>query len=601
MPLPSRLQVIEKLPRALYELAFAVISLAVAAPLVASRHVPLQDLPQHMAALSVLRRLLFSSSLDGVFTLTLSRTQYLFVYALGVPLSYVFGVEGAGKLLAAITVVALPYALRFTLRRTGGDERMAALAWPLAWNPQMMLGFLNFLLGIPLALVALGLFADPATRGSRRRQVALALLALATFYSHLIPFGVLGLGVLLLLDVESLRRDNLRTEAPRMLKELAFLAPSAVAFLAWILRTPATDASVRAGGVGVTPHPEWPAFASLPRELSSTLLDFPGEYDERSLIVWGLGLLAALALGQKRATEETETTPTTSPPWWLVGAPLAAVAVYLVRHRTFAWIWGAGAPPETSWGEIFGHAAVVWAVSVLFAWGFLRDASLPTRAVTATRGARLAWLPAILGLLYVSTPASYGWIWPIHTRFAVTAALVVPLLAGAARLGRGAWWIAALVGAFAVGMAGDVGARFVRWEATEYGDLDEALARAQPGRRLVALVPAMASGEVPNVPVLHSAAYYQMRGGAVATFSFADFPQSPFRYREGPARPPRLPPRWEWTADLRVADPSLDYYDYILVRRGAADEPERSPDLYERLYEGHDWTLYQRRGRRASP
>ncbi|MEZ4408808.1 MAG: hypothetical protein R3A52_20395 [Polyangiales bacterium] len=170
---------------------------ATAAPLFAAKHLPLQDLPQHMAAISVLRRLLFGSSLDAWFEPTLSRTQYLLVYALGIPLSVPFGVVGATRLLAALCVVSIPYALRFALKRYGGDERLAALAWPLAWNPQMMLGFLNLMAGVPLALRG----PRPLRRADRRRawtrQGLLAALALGAFYAHLIPFGVLGLGVLL--------------------------------------------------------------------------------------------------------------------------------------------------------------------------------------------------------------------------------------------------------------------------------------------------------------------------------------------------------------------------------------------------------------------
>ena len=84
------------------------------------------------------------------------------------------------------------------------------------------------------------------------------------------------------------------------------------------------------------------------------------------------------------------------------------------------------------------------------------------------------------------------------------------------------------------------------------------------------------------------------RGGAVATFSFADFPQSPFRYREGPGRPPRLPPRWEWTASLDVADPDRRYYDYVLVRRGVADAPASEPNRFRLVFSGRDWLLYER-------
>jgi hypothetical protein len=136
---------------------------------------------------------------------------------------------------------------------------------------------------------------------------------------------------------------------------------------------------------------------------------------------------------------------------------------------------------------------------------------------------------------------------------------------------------------------------FKRWDREELGDLDEALAHARPGRRLIALVPPLRSQYVGgNVPLLHAAAYYQVRGGDVATFSFADFPQSPFRFREDGPRPARLRPRWEWETNLREADPTLGYYDYVLARVGPTDEAAPLPEHYRRIYAGSAWNLYER-------
>lgn len=575
-----------------FELAFAAVTLALAAPLLASQHVPLQDLPQHMAATSVLKRLLFGHSLDAYYALALSRTQYLIVYALAIPLSWVAGVEGALKLLAGLTVASLPYALRFVLRRSGRDERLACLAWPLAWNPQMMLGFLNFLLGVPIALVAIGLLVDREARARRGVQVALAALALASFYAHLIPFGMLGLGALLLLHTDDLVDASrawparLRAFVVRAAKDLAFLAPAMLAAVVWVLRTPAADESVRAGGVGVAARAEWPALASLPRELSGVLLEFPGDRDERALLLWGGAALIAAALSM-RARRDDEPASTRA----LAATAAFFAVVYLVRHRAFAWVWGLDAAPEETWTQIVGRALCVGALGA-----FVAGARAPSAGARwPEAAARLAWLPVLCGALYAMTPTSYGWIWPIHTRFAVAAALVLPLLVGG--LGGGgvaARGVVVLCAAAALGMSADLGERFARWESSELGDLDEVLSHAAPNRRLVALLSPQSSGEVPNVPLLHAAAYYQVRGGDVATFSFADFPQSPFRFREEGPRPPRLRPRWEWQAELDAADPEHRYYDYVLCRRGI-DQPERYPDRYERVHEGRAWILYRRR------
>ena len=67
-----------------FEAFFAAVTLYCARPAFATFHLPLQDLPQHMAAISVLKRYGFDHGLREYFELTLSRTQYLLVYALGV-------------------------------------------------------------------------------------------------------------------------------------------------------------------------------------------------------------------------------------------------------------------------------------------------------------------------------------------------------------------------------------------------------------------------------------------------------------------------------------------------------------------------------------
>lgn len=605
---PRRLDRLTALaPQALFEAGFAAVTLGMAAPAWAARHLPLQDLPQHLAAISVLRRLLFSGSLDATFEATLSRTQYLLVYGLGVPLSALVGVASAGKLIVTLTVVSLPYALRFLLRRMGRDERLAALSWPLLWNPQMLLGFLNFLLGVPIALVALGLLLPLDAPRSRGRELALAALSLAAFYAHLIPYGVLGLGSLLLLRAPSpwggassgtpaAPGEALRAFLGAAWRHLRFLVPSLAAVLLWALRTPAAQESVRAGGVGVRPRPEWPALASLPRELSGTLLEMPGDLDERALLGWMLAVLGLVALAASpSARGEAAASPRRSRLATSVALALPALAltVFLVRHRSFAWVWGAGVGPAESWAEVALRGGLVAALGALLGAAVLGGRAPGPPDVAS---GRLAWLPVACAGLYLCTPASYGWIWPIHTRFAVTAALLAPLLLARVRAPRAVALLGVMLGALSLGLSVDLAARFAQWDAQELGDLDESLAHAAPGRRLVALTPAQGSGLVPNVPLLHSAAYYQaLRGGAVATFSFADFPQSPFRYREGATRPPRLPPRWEWNPDLDVADPDRSYYDYVLVRRGGNDAPGREPTRYERVHDGLHWTLYARR------
>jgi hypothetical protein len=552
-------------PRILFELVFASVTLYAARPAFASLHLPLQDLPQHMAAISVLKRYAFDPTLREYFELTLSRTQYLLAYLLGVILSIPFGVVYATRLLVALAIVSTPFALRFLVRRTGGDERWAVLSWPFLWNPQTMFGFLNFLLGIPITLFALGLFADREKRTGKIRQIQLALLTLAAFYSHLVPYGLLGLGVLFSLDsgeafepamsawkasvhwTIGLRAaafasfSGLKRQSKRWVHELAFLVPSLLAAVAWILRSPARDPAVRAGGVSKEVVLTWPDRLRLPELFRETILDIGGSADAEAKIGWGLCLLVIVALSRD-------------------SAPSSADDVRQSAER----------PPP----KFLGH---------------------------------MAWLPLACALLYVFTPEAYGWIWPIHTRFAVVAVLVLPLAFGRTRHRMMMPWLVVLcMATCAVGLTQDLVVNFQRWDEEELSDLDTALAYTRPNRRLVALVPPTRSAWVPSdAPLVHTAAYYQVHGGAVATFSFADLPQSPFRYRDDGPRPPRLRKGWEWEPLLREADPNHAYYDYVLVAKSvrpqsleslyAVDEPARFPDVYARIYAGARWNLYERR------
>ena len=506
-----------KLRAAVFELIFAAVTLFNVRPVFAARHLPLQDLPQHITAISILRRYWFEPSLHTYFELALSRTQYLSVYVLGGVLSLFTQPELAAKVLVALIIVATPYALRFALRKSGGDERFAALAWPFAFNPQMMLGFLNYLFGLAIVLVTIGVFAGEDKRARLRSQLVLGCLTLVVFYSHVIAFGLLLIALTLVwaqeLHAAPAAFRGWRSKA----HELWFLAPSFAAAAFWMVRTPARDAGVRAGGGSRAPVLHWPERDQLLTELPANVLHLTGPTHHIALVAFALSV--------------------------------ALVALVLVRAA--------------------GNSGL--------------------------RQRWLALLPFVALGLYWVAPAAYGWIAPIHTRFAVAAVLLLPLAFPRIN-GIFPTVVLGVMAVVTVPMVDELSWSFGQWDRQELADLDEALAHAEPGRRLLALVPARGSRFVAdNVPLLHVAAYYQARGGAVATFSFADFPQSPFRFRPGAPRPLRLAPRWEWMAALATADPQHDYYDYVLVRRGYFDEPAQAPERYLRTYDGSGWKLYQNR------
>jgi hypothetical protein len=207
------------------------------------------------------------------------------------------------------------------------------------------------------------------------------------------------------------------------------------------------------------------------------------------------------------------------------------------------------------------------------------------------RGVVAAWA-ALAGLLYLAFPVSVGWLWQLNERYALVLALLLPALLRPARGWRGAAPLL-LVSATAFFAAGSALANIRKFEA-EVGPFDAVLSRAQVGRRLIGMIFEQNSRVAKFSPFLHFGSYYRARMGGVASFSFAELPQSPLRYRPESAPPPH-PAGWEWHANLFRNDVDGVYYDYVLVHGSVDPFARRQPGPQWRLVsrEG-SWALYEK-------
>jgi len=210
-----------------------------------------------------------------------------------------------------------------------------------------------------------------------------------------------------------------------------------------------------------------------------------------------------------------------------------------------------------------------------------------------------AWQRGIVGiwagwaaLLYLAFPVSIGWMWQLNERYALVFALLLPPLLRPARGLKGALPLL-LVAAAALFAAGSAFANIRAFER-EVGPFDEVLAQAQPGRRLIGMIFDQNSRYAKFSAFLHFQAYYRARMGGVASFSFAELPQSPLRYRPENAPPPH-PAGWEWHAMSFRNDIDGLYYDYVLVH-GRIDQFARRPPGPEWRVRSRqeDWTLYEK-------
>jgi hypothetical protein len=501
-----------ELPRGLFALLFFAAVAWTALPLWAAGYLPIEDLPQHLAAIRVLHSYHDPAfGFERYFELELFRTQYLAYYLLGDWLAYFIDLELGNRLLIIACVVATPYALRYLLKTLGRPEWLALFALPLAYNAHLILGFVTFLMAIPAALWGLGLVARQRSVPSAWRPPLLAAVALFCFLSHVVPFAFLLLGCGLL---------ALGSKPLVSVRLLAPLLPSMAAAALWLAESPAgraTWTAAHGGGGNAGPQPIYQPAAQALRDLPNWLSDtFQGEDDAHVLA--GSALVLALTL--------------------LLGL-----------------------------------------LAALYRW---RE----PRAPGAYLFLRLLPLAPLAALCYFIAPSAYDWIWPIAQRFPLLALIfAIPLLPAPPRAAALVLTCALL--ALSWQSQALVTRAFAAFDQQEVGEFDAALATIPNGKRVLGLIYARGSSFVKLSPFIHFVAYYQARKGGAVMFTFADFPQSPFRFRES-NRPPRVPPRWEWLPQHVRAD-DMQWYEYVLVRGGQI--PCREP--CQQLFGAGMWAVYR--------
>jgi len=492
-------------------------------PLWRVKHLPITDLPQHVAVISTLRHWFDPAfKAQEYFTIAFGKTQYLLYYVVGTLLAFPLGPETANRVLLSLIAIAFPFSLRALLRALRMDERLALFACTMFWNPSLMTGLFNYLAAIPLLFWGFAAAIEQGERPTRRRAIFLAVVSVSIFYLHISAFiyFVIGLPICMLLlpmPTGGLRLGALLTRLKAMPRALLFLAPVGLGFVHWA----ANSAVAQPQTVGwKTPRTLYfPPIADSLRQLPEAVLD----------------------------------------------------------------IWRSGGDE--------GYTMALVVAAILLAWPQSR-ANEPAGA-TWRRGVA-ALLVASAATLYFAMPAQIGFAYHLNDRYAIVAALLLPLLFRPAPGIRGAAPLL-LVAIVAFWSAAIASRQFLRFES-DVGQFDALLTRARPGARLVGLGFETESITNKGVPTyVHFGAYYRVRYGGVASFAFAELPQSPLRYRKETG-PPEKPMLWEW--DPCSFDNVVEgaYYDYILVRARINPLPlahMKGPQWREI---GHEkmWTLYEK-------
>ncbi len=198
--LPGRLDKLSQIRLSDTQLALAasaVLFVVGAWPLALTEVPPYQDLPNHLATLTVIENI--KSYPEYVFNGFFKTNAALFTWLHLV--GKIGGVKLAARLFALLTLALNALVLpRFVLRISGSRRRMLVatlFAWPMVHNWFVSMGMLDFAVAVPLSLALLLALNRQRSAPTIANALAIVGLGVATWYAHVFPLLVVHLLVLI--------------------------------------------------------------------------------------------------------------------------------------------------------------------------------------------------------------------------------------------------------------------------------------------------------------------------------------------------------------------------------------------------------------------
>ena len=178
-----------------HPLVLAGLVLLSALPVLIADIAPLTDLPGHMGRYRVQLELAESEALQRFFRFEWALIGNLGIDLLVIPLSKVFGLEGAVKLIVTAIPPLTVWGFLLVAREVHGRiPPTAFFALPFAYGYPFMFGFVNFALAMALAFLAFGFWLHLARLERLRLRAALFVpISGLIWLCHTFGWGTLGL------------------------------------------------------------------------------------------------------------------------------------------------------------------------------------------------------------------------------------------------------------------------------------------------------------------------------------------------------------------------------------------------------------------------
>ena len=525
---------------------------------------PVVDVGSHLHLIRILHEYGSSELLQRHYVKVDAIVPYLTYYKAVDLLAYLAPIETANRIVLSVVVAAIPWSAYALIRRAGHDRWLLFGVLPWMLNPDFFMGFLNFLLSIPLFLwllwAHLGLLRK-ATWGGAALVAGLLCLMATTHYL----LWAVALVLLPLLALVHGGRSGWLRGLGWPLREVLLGLPSVGVLLPWFLTY-----FVLADGVATSDQVANAAQGGLWTRLGSV---YSGEHlgpveNLRQLFDQMFDAIDAPAAPANLLQRKGELISTL---WlagfllWLVGAARSASPATDAGHAE-----GAGTGRSTQRPAISGTSYLGWVLLLCAAAYFV----LPKHMVRPI------------------------WLWGVNFRLAevlaILAVVALPLRPLAAAAGvRGRVWVGSgllFVSACWLPIATMESFLLAR---TEFGDIRHALATIPSGQKVLVLRRKLLSKHMKYTIFNNITEYYAVLVGGYVPYSFADTSSKPFvvnRKHAVPAPPWDSPDAFSWEAHGR-------YYDYVVLfsEAGAARESyeDQLPATLTPVYQRAPWRVYR--------
>ena len=200
------------------------VGVTLAMPCLCYRYLPMVDLPQHEAIVSIMLNLHNPNfAYDSYYVWAPARTLYIAPYLMGYALAHFMSPACAMHVIVFCAALSYPIGILLCMRVLGRPPILGLMTMPLVYNQSFFWGFINFNLAIGLAFVALSLLVG---NWSPHKALLFVLVSIAIALTHVYGLVLLAsyMGLWLLLG-----------ERRVAISRLAALIPTVLGLGVWIV------------------------------------------------------------------------------------------------------------------------------------------------------------------------------------------------------------------------------------------------------------------------------------------------------------------------------------------------------------------------------